>query len=687
MADRPWRLARRIGLVVGALAGALVLLLIALVLLVDSGAVTRRVTELVLPRASAALGRDVTVRGARLGVLPHPHVRFDGLRVAGRPGEPALAEAEALDVEVGFWPLLLSRGREVDIRAVSLVRLTVNVVRAADGSWSFEGLGARAAGATPLETSGGGRDTAVAVRELRIEDGIVRVVDRSAGAEAAVAALTRLELRASGIGAGRPLSLRFAAALASDVQNLHADLKVSALPATVPGAVVDWPAVEGSLRLVGLPLERIRALLPGALGHIVRAGNASLDATVTTAEGAWRLDGHGDLADLSLRGQPASGHFRAAAALPLARLAGGRIDLTDLVVRGPGVELGGHARVELSPLRVWFVVTGPLLDLDAVMGILPEQQAAPAAPGSGDGGLLPSSLRRQVAAAQASGTVEVGTLRAGRVEATHVKARATLRGGVIVLEDLQAAVFGGRISGAGTRIDLAAREPAWRLVGRFSGLDLAAATKALSGDSPLAGALGGTLDVKGTGTAWAKVREKVSGLVEFAMKEGVLTSGDLGAPVLAAVAQALHLPGRGGAAGQVAGGGRTPIHDLAGSFTVRDGFLTTRAPVRFRASFGDVHLGGRVGLAGQLELSGTAAVPWSALTGQPAAAGRPATLDVPLRVGGTLESPSVNVDVRAALAGAASGQAKRATGAVQGAAKRAGRRALDVLKGLGDRLR
>lgn len=679
--ERSSRLARKIGLGVGALTGALVLFLATLVLLIDSGNVTRRVMELIVPRASAALGRDVTVRGARLSVLPHPRVRFDGLRIAGRPGEPALAEAEALDVEVELWPLLLSLGREVDLRAVSLVRPILNVVHAADGSWSFEGLGARGATSAPPSPPSRGRGR-TAVSELRVEDGTIRVVDRTVGPEAAVAALTRLDLRASGIGAGQPLSLQLAAALAGDVRNLHADLVVSALPVAVP-ADADRPAVKGSLRLDGLPLERIRALLPGALGHVVRAGKASLDATVASADGAWRLDGHGDLADLSLRGQPASGHFRAAVALPIARPAAGRIDLTDLVVRGPGVDLGGHAQVELSPFRVRFALAGPLLDLDAVMGVLPEQQVARAAPGAGDGGFLPPSLRRQVAAAQAHGTVVVGTLRAGRVEATDVRARATLRGGVLVLEELQAAAYGGRFSGAGTRVDLGAREPAWRLAGRLSGLDLAAATQALSGASPLAGALGGTLDVEGTGTAWATIREKVRGLAELALKDGVLTTADLGAPVRAAVSRALRAAGRGGAAGQVAGaGGRTPIHDLAGSFTVQDGFLTSRSPVRFRAPFGDVQLGGRIGLDGRLELAGTVAVPWSALTGQ-TAAGRQASLDVPLRVGGTLGSPSVIVDVGAALAGAASGQARRAAGAARGAAERTGRRALDVLRGLG----
>ena len=33
---------------------------------------------------------------------------------AGRPGEPALVQAESLDVEVGLWPLLRSLGKDVE---------------------------------------------------------------------------------------------------------------------------------------------------------------------------------------------------------------------------------------------------------------------------------------------------------------------------------------------------------------------------------------------------------------------------------------------------------------------------------------------------------------------------------------------------------------------------------------------
>ena len=134
-------LPRKIAIGVAAVVGAVVLLLVALVLLVNSGVATKRAVDLVLPSVSRALGREVTLKGADLKLFPNPRVRLAGLAVAGRPGEPALVDLESLDVEVGLWPLLRSLGKEIDVRAFTLVRPTVNLVRAKDGTWNYEGLG------------------------------------------------------------------------------------------------------------------------------------------------------------------------------------------------------------------------------------------------------------------------------------------------------------------------------------------------------------------------------------------------------------------------------------------------------------------------------------------------------------------------------------------------------------------
>jgi uncharacterized protein involved in outer membrane biogenesis len=292
-----------------------------------------------------------------------------------------------------------------------------------------------------------------------------------------------------------------------------------------------------------------------------------------------------------------------------------------------------------------------------------------------------------VSAAKATGTVALGTLKSGRIEATDVRARATLQGGVLVLDELQAAVLGGRMDGAGTRVDLGAAEPTWHLAAKLSGVDLAKATQAFQAGAPVAGALDGQLDVQGAGTSWEKIRPMVTGLASLAVKDGTLTTADLGAPIRQSVANALQAVGQGGAAQKVTtAGGKTSLRDLAGKFEVKDGFLGATSPISAQTPVGKVALGGRLGLDGRLDLQGTAKVPRAALSGvAPAAvaAALPAELDVPVRIGGTLQSPSVGADAGQAVASAASAKAKQAAGQVRQQAERAGRRALgDALKGL-----
>ncbi|WP_242338908.1 MULTISPECIES: AsmA family protein [unclassified Anaeromyxobacter] len=675
--------ARRLLLIAGAAAGLLVLLVAALLLLVDSAAVTRRVADLVLSQASRALGREVAVTTAKLHLLPEARVALRGLTVAGRAGEPGLVAAESLDVHLGLWPLLRSLGKDVEVRSVVLVKPTVNLVRAKDGTWNYEGLGEGKPETAAEPAQAAGAATRVVVERVRIEGAAIRLVDRSAGRDDAGVALEQLDLEATGVGPGLPFEVRVAAAFASAQQNLHAQLSVDHLPDGVPRRPEDWPLITGGLQIGALPLDRFRALLPAELGALVRGGTATLEAKVTTGEGrAYKVDGSGALKDVRLRGQPASGHFRALATWSPARPAASRVDLTELTLRGPGVDLGGHASVATPPLAAWFVVTGSLLDLDAVMGLLPEK--AEAAPPRG-GDLVPAAMRERLRAASVRGTVALAEVRSGRLQAKNVKARVSLVKGVLTVEELDAAVFGGRVSGAGTHIALGEKVPTWRLAAKLSALDLGGALQAFAGAQPLTGKLDGTLDVVGKGTDWAKLRQALTGLAALAVKDGALVTTDLGDAVLGGVARGLEQLGRGRAAREVSGAkGRTEFKNLAGEFDVKDGFLVARAPVTVDTPFGKLALGGRVGLDGRLALEGTSSVPKAALARVvPGGLPLPQMLEVPLALGGTLESPSVSVRADTAVANLARGEAHEA---VKGARKQVerGRDAVEgLLKGFG----
>jgi AsmA protein len=688
----PRSLGRKLLIALGAVVGVVVLLVVALLLIVNSGVATRRAVDLVLPSVSKALGREVTLKDAGLKLFPNPRVTLAGLTVAGRPGEPALVEAESLDVEVGLWPLLTSLGKQIEVRSFTLVRPSVNLVKAKDGTWNYEGLGApqqpgeaRTPAPAPTPPPGGEPGASVAVSLVRIEGAAVKLIDHGQGQADVGVALTQLDLEARGVGPGLPLDARLAAALADSKQNLHAQLSVAKLPAGVPQRPEDWPQVQGSVQLSALALDRFHALLPGDVGQIVRGGTASLDAKLTTLEGAYRVEGAGNLKDVRLRGQSSSGSFRALATWSPAKPDAAKVEVSGLKLQGPGIDLGGNVSVETAPMRAWFVLTGPLLDLDAVMGVLPESPApaqaqAQKAPEPAGGALVPEATRHQIQSASVHGTIALERLKGGRLEATDVKARATLSRGALVLDELTAAVFGGHVSAAGTRVSLAEKVPTWKLAAKLTGLDLEKTLSAFAQRAPLLGKLDGTLDVDGQGTDWDRMRDGLDGLAALAVKDGALTTADLGASVLGGVSQGLAALGKGAAAKKVAGaGGKTTFKDLAGQFTVKDGFLTAKAPLAFASSAGDASLGGKIGLDGRLGLDGKVIVPKKTLAEVVSGLPLPEKLEVPLSLGGTLSSPSVSVRADEAAGALVKGGAKQA---VEGAKEKVQQQGKSAVEGL-----
>ncbi len=695
MSSDPQRreIVRRLAIGLGVAAGAVVALLVIAVLLLDSKAVTTRVVDAILPRVSASLGREVTIGATSLDLFPNPRVRLAGFAVSGRPGEPGLVEADGLDVSVALWPLLRSLGRQIEVQAVTLEKPVVNLVRGKDGTWNYQGLGGAKEGAAapppapaperrappqqPPERAG----ARVAVRRGSIRDGAVRMLDRAGGRNDASVALEQIGFDASGLGAGLPADVHLTAALASDRPNVDLRVSVAALPTGVPPRAEDWPVVQGSFALGPLALDRVASLLPAGTSAIVRGGTVSVDARLTTNAGAYRVDGSGDARDLRLRGQPAAGRFRASGSFSPARPSAARLEVSELAVKGPGVDLGGTAAVELAPLRARFVVSGPLLDLDALMGALPPSEPKPKETKGGP--LVPPGMRHQLHAASAAGTLDVGKLQSGKLQATNVHAQVRLAGGVLEIEVLDAALYGGKLSAGGTRVDLGAPEPAWSLRAKLDGVDLADAMKQVSGSAPLSGRTSAALALQGNGIEWAKLRQQMTGSADVALANGALSGADLGGDALAAVTKGLSALGQAKAAQRVSG--KTEIRDLAASFGIQDGWMKAKRPLAFSTPAGKVELGGRVGLDEKLDLEGTLAMPRAALADvAPKALRLPETLSVPVGLGGTLTAPSVQVragDVVSKLAGAQAGEAKKAL--QQEVEKRAGKSVGDLLQQFG----
>lgn len=688
-------------------AGALIVLLVVLVLLVQTGPVSQRVKDLVVPRASAALGREVTVQDAKVRLLPRPRVSLSRASVAGRPGEPPLVEVGSLDVALELWPLVRSLGKDVRVDGIRLVRPVLNLVRDEDGTWNYQGLGkgvqAEPRASPPQDGTspsgaGGVPRSKVVVNHAAIQDGSVKLVDRRRSGEAAVA-VSRIDLAADHVGVGEPLSAELSAALAGEQKNFQAEIRASQLPESLatlgPGL---YPKLSGTLVLTGLELARVRAFLPAKLTGVMSGGRVDASAKLGTEAGKYRVDGNGRLSQVRLRGEPAQGGFDIHA---VADPASGAVHLAieKLDLKGPGMDLGGDAAIEVppssrstagrkaAPTAVRFAIAGPLLDLGQVLGLLPEQpkeeEQKPIA--------LTAAQRRAVEAFDVRGTLDIEKVVKGAFVADDFKAQAALDHGVFVLPEAHAGFFGGRVDAAGTRVDLAPALPTWNLKAKLDGVDLGQALTALSGSAPVVGKATGALDLDGAGVDWASLKKALTGQGALSVKEGALTTTDLGGKVLGAVSQGLRAAGKGAAASQVGGTtGKTELRDIAAEFTVKDGAMALTKPLSFAAPFGTTNLGGKIGLGGELALQGTASLSKEALQRMAGGAGIaiPASLNVPLGLGGTLTQPSVNVNAEQAVAGLVTGAARgKAQELKQGAeerARRAGRRGLgDVFRQLG----
>ncbi|GEJ58680.1 AsmA family protein [Anaeromyxobacter diazotrophicus] len=681
MAKSPGRTLLKV--VVGVV-GALVVLVVALTLLLQTSAVTSRVKDLVVPRISAALGRDVTVEQAKLRIIPHARVALDGTTVAGRPGEPPLVKVEAFEVGLRLWPLLTSLGKDVQVSEIRLVRPIVNLVRAKDGTWNYEGLGgeAQAKAPPPEAKSSSGSSASVVVGHASISGGEVHYVDALAGANAAVA-VSKIDLTADDVGLGHPLAAKISAALVNPEQNFQLDLHASTLPASLaalgPG---QYPELTGQLALRGLDLARLRAFLPPSVTNLMSGGRVDASAKLATAEGKYHVDGQGKLSQVRLRGEPAQGGFDLHAAVDPATGAG-TAALEKIALEGPGVNLGGRVAADLKPPRVRFAIAGPLLDLGQVMGLLPQQQQA-----KQEGPLLTAAQRKQVGALDVAGTIDIQKVVKGGLVANDFKASAVLDRGELVLRDAQARFFGGRVDAGGTRVDLSQADPKWNLKAKLEAVELGPALQSFAGAAPLAGKLDGALDLDGTGVDWAKLRQALTGRGALAVKQGELTTADLGGQVLGAVSKGLQAVGKGGLAGQVSGAaGKTQLRDLAASFTVKDGAMALAKPLSFGAPFGAAQLGGKIGLDGALALQGTANLSKQALQGLTGGTKLPLGngLAVPLALGGTLSQPSVHVEAQQAVAGLVTGAAKQQVQQLQQNLQEKAK--VQARKGLGDVLR
>jgi uncharacterized protein involved in outer membrane biogenesis len=621
---------RALIVVVLSVLAVIVLVFVLPVLLVNSSVVASQVRERLLPRISAQLGRQVSIKDFEVSLFPRPSVHLQELRIGGTGGGLPLLEAPSASFTLRLWPLLFSRGRNVQVHSVELQNPVVNLVRAPDGTWSYEDL------------LSGEADRQLVVSSLRVGNGTLRIVDQSGPGRQVGVALTKLDGVATDLGSGQPFTISLAAALASARQNVALSLERQ------PEGVL------GNLEIRSVAIGALAGLMPAGLNNLVRDGTLSLDAEIfPPQDGGYAARGSAQLEDLALReGQARSSFDFLATSTPQAP--GVTVELEEIRFDGPGTKLGGRASFSTAPLQGDFDLQGEQLALDVILGALP-------APTEKAENLLPEPTRRRLERATLRGALALGRVTSGRLLATDVAARVNLREGVFSVQRASAQLYGGALNVGAASIDLREALPPWQLDTRLEGMDLGRALSETTGAAPVTGVLGATLNLSGRGNDWQRLRESMTGEGTMTLLKGTLQGYDMRSVFAEPLARALEIIGQGfGGAGAAGQPGATPLENLELSFVLRNGAMRLISPLTFNSDFGSARFSGTIGLDWRLDLTGEiffAPEFVREISGDRVAPRSP--VEVPASVTGTLREPALQISAQAIAQEIASGRLRR----------------------------
>ena len=202
--------------------------------------------------------------------------------------------------------------------------------------------------------------------------------------------------------------------------------------------------------------------------------------------------------------------------------------------------------------------------------------------------------------------------------------------------------MGGRFDG---RLDADTRKsvPLLRLSGRIDGLDIVEAMKAAGSQGGITGRLGGSLSLSAAGTDSATLLRTARGSMSAAITDGTMPRLDLVRPIVLAFGKPSGAPSPGSGSG---------FSRLAGTFALANGAVSSKDIAMAARDF-DVNGQGSVELAsGALSARGDVVLS-PELTAQAGVdlrryAQEDGRVVVPATVGGTLQQPSVALDLAAA---------------------------------------
>lgn len=358
-------------IVVGVL--AVFVLLAAAAIIVPGFIDWNRHTDQIAAQVEKLTGRKVVIGGpVKLQVVPRPLLEVSDVRIANIPGAgaPEMASLTSLEVKIALAPLLTGK---VKVDTVRLVKPVIRLERLADGrvNWDFKTpdagtapAQAPAAGqppAAPTAPEQGGAAAAVAIDDLRIDDGTVIYVDAQRGREETVSGINA---RIAAVSLNGPIesegSLTLRGHPVSYVLNIAEFVQGRTVPLTFRLYLGDNASLKIDGSVVNVPEKpRLRAKLTGSGPNLAAAISsvAGPDALPVNVARPFTLMGNVE-ADAD----------------------GGRLDGLEIRLDETVVNVAAHVAAG-DKLVAGATVTSGWIDLDALLKPAPVSAPTPAKDG------------------------------------------------------------------------------------------------------------------------------------------------------------------------------------------------------------------------------------------------------------------------------------------------------------------
>lgn len=265
-----------------------------------------------------------------------------------------------------------------------------------------------------------------------------------------------------------------------------------------------------------------------------------------------------------------------------------------------------------------------------------------------DGKKKEKSDRSKLRDVQGTARLEVKRGSAARIDYSDLNCELQMSHGTATAKRLTVRAFDGVFSGSGSEMSLTDENGPFHMVGKIEDLDLGAAVNYLANAGGiLKGRFSGQSDVRGVGTTFAAMRDKLNGQLRGELREIEFSGGDLAQSLIKPLSSKLSFVKADAAlAATSAKAEKLNAHfkPMMGTIVIKDGAVDLKTPLRYLSSLGPLDLAGRAFLSGKLDMSGNLQinkVQASALVGNTVNLNE--SLPLKLGIGGTWMKPSVQI--------------------------------------------